>query len=77
MIADWIAIGVAMAAMDFFYTLWTACVQRRQPLLSAFYSALIVLCGGFTIVEYTTNHILLVPAAIGAAIGTWAAIRIL
>ena len=71
---NWIAIFAATLIADYFWAKWTAACTANLALDAAIYSALIVGCGGFTIVEYTSDHWLLIPAAAGAAVGTYYAV---
>lgn len=71
----WIAVFTATVIADFCWARWALHLGEGHRMRASIYSALIVLVSGFAIVEYTTDHTLLIPAALGAAIGTWFAIR--
>jgi len=71
----WVAVFLAMLIVDFFWARWAHHVSNKAVMKAAGYSALIVLCSGFTIMEYTTNPWLLLPAATGGALGTVLAMK--
>lgn len=72
---NWFFVLVAMLVGDYFWARWAYYVSRKDAEQAAGFSILIVFCSGFTIVEYTENHWLLIPAAIGAALGTFIAVK--
>lgn len=71
-----------LGALTFILTLladvcWTqynmrSAEKRAHP--AAFWSALIVAVGGLNVLLYTTSHWLLIPAILGAYLGTWVTI---
>lgn len=67
------ALGVTfmMAVLDAAYALWALATAGNSPLMSsAMASAIIVLSGGVTL-AYVNDKRMLVPAAIGAFVGTY------
>ena len=72
---NWLWVFLAMAIADWFWAEWGKACAAKKPGLASLHSVCIVLCGGFTIVEYTANHWLLIPACAGAAVGTWISVR--
>ena len=71
----WLLIFTVAVTADYFWARYTAHVSDKNRVRSAWYSFLIILCSGFTVVEYTQDHWLLVPAALGAAVGTFIAVK--
>ncbi|HEY5054584.1 MAG TPA: hypothetical protein VII58_00395 [Acidobacteriaceae bacterium] len=72
---SWVFVFAAMAAADVFWACWSAAVTARRPALAATHGAAIVVCGAFPIVEYVSNHWLLVPAVAGAWFGTYVSVK--
>jgi hypothetical protein len=72
---SYIFVFFATMLADWFWAQWGRAIVMKQAPTAAFHSVMIILCGGFTIVEYTSNHWLLIPAALGAALGTYVAVR--
>lgn len=71
----WVWVFTATVIADYFWAKWSAHCAEGNPLRASWYSILILLCGGYTIVEYTANHWLLIPACIGAGVGTYLAVK--
>jgi hypothetical protein len=71
---DWITVFLAMVAVDFAWTKYNMACAARKPHQAALWSSAIILLGAFTVVSYTQDHTLLLPAALGAYLGTWYAV---
>jgi hypothetical protein len=71
----WCFVFCAMALADWFCAEWGRACIAKKPGLAAFHGGAIVVCGAFSIVEYTSNHWLVIPATLGAAAGTWISVR--
>lgn len=71
---NWVLVFVAMMGADFAWTKYTLGVAAKDAFGAASWSAVIVGCGAFTVVSYTTNRWLLIPALLGAFIGTYLAV---
>lgn len=57
---------------------WGKCVKAvsdNKPLNAALWSGFITLLGAITIVSYTKNNWLLIPAVIGSTLGTYFSIK--
>lgn len=73
---SWVLIFIATFVVDIFWAQYTKYICLKDPAPAAFYAAMVILVGGFTIVEYTSDHWLLIPAAAaGAALGTFMAVK--
>lgn len=57
--------------VDFAWSMYIKTLARNQTLKAAGWSAFISLAGGITVISYTTNHWLLIPAVVGGAVGTY------
>ena len=65
-----LAVFLAVAIGDICWAKYIAYAAHGHRLPAAAWSAALFLCGAFTVVEYTRNHWLLIPAALGAFAGT-------
>jgi hypothetical protein len=72
---EWLAVFAAMFALDFIWARYTRAVGEKAAARSSAWATLIILVSGFVTTSYVSNPWLLVPAAIGAFTGTYAAVR--
>lgn len=65
----------SMAALDLVWARYTYAMVHHRIFKSGVYAVLIIGLSGTTIIGYTSNHWLLIPAAFGAfggtALATW------
>jgi hypothetical protein len=66
---------VAIFLLDFAYVRYTLATTARDEHASGAYAAAIIVLSGGAAVGYTAEPWLLVPAAIGAYVGTVVAVR--
>lgn len=71
---SYVLVFLSTLLADFAWTKYNMESAAKRPHPAAFWSTLIILFGAFNIVSYTTNHWLLIPAALGAYAGTWIAV---
>lgn len=62
---------VLMVIVDFAWSAYVKLLAAKKTFRAAVWSSAIVLMGSFTAIEYVTNHWLVVPAALGAFVGTY------
>lgn len=67
---------LAMTALDFVWAFYTRAVARGHALKGALYASGIICLTGTAQIGYTHNPFLLIPAALGAFLGTYAALRL-
>jgi tryptophan-rich sensory protein len=68
-----------MAVLIFFIDLIVAfawaksikAIASNKPVTAALFASFITLSGAITIISYTTNHWLLIPAVLGSGVGTY------
>lgn len=72
-----VTVFVAMFALDFVWAFYTKAIQHGQSLRGAGYAAVLICLAGTAQIGYTHDPWLLIPAALGAAGGTYAALRCL
>jgi uncharacterized protein YebE (UPF0316 family) len=73
---DYILAFIAMFLTDVFYTYYLKAVQDEQALRASSWATIIYIVAAFAIIEYNTNHLLLIPAALGAFCGTLVGMKI-
>jgi hypothetical protein len=66
---------LAMLIGDSLWAKWMLATSKRQPVPAAAYSSAIILVGGFTAVAYVNDPRYLIPAALGAFVGTYVTVR--
>lgn len=71
----WPFVFVAMLLADVLWTEWSKAIAAKRAVMSGWYAAGIVVCGAFSTTEYVHDPILILPAAAGAALGTWWSVR--
>lgn len=57
---------------------WAKCVKSvsdDKALESGLWSIFITLSGAITIISYTQNHLLLIPATLGGGVGTYLSVK--
>ena len=75
---NWIMfIGVFLAMMitDIMWAKYTLAVAFLNPFLAGIYSAVIILMGAVTVVAYVEDRYMLIPAMLGAFVGTYYTIK--
>lgn len=68
---DYIITFFAVFFTDIFYTYYLKSVQEEQALKASFWAVTVFLIACVTVINYTTNHWLLIPAGLGAFCGTY------
>lgn len=70
----WVAVFTATVIADWLWARWAMATTSRRAFGAALLSGAIIICGGFTTIEFTRDPWLLLPAAAGAFAGTWIAV---
>ena len=73
---DYVFTFFALFFTDIFYTYYLKSVQEERALRASCWAVLVFLVACFAVIEYTTNHMLLIPAAFGAFFGTMVGMKI-
>lgn len=71
----WLAVFAITAVIDI---VWTRCVQytaQKKPVPAAGTASLLVLLGAFNTLAVVDDPRMVIPAALGAFVGTWWACR--
>mgnify|MGYP001591418958 CR=1 FL=1 len=72
---EWLLVFVAFLVMDMAYAAWAKKVAERDPLQASLYAVAIVLCSAFVTISFVKDYWTVVPAALGAFVGTWIVVR--
>jgi hypothetical protein len=73
---EYIITFFAIFFMDVFYTYYLRAVQHNQALRASSWAVVVYAIAAFAIIEYNTNHYLLIPACLGAFCGTFVGMKI-
>ena len=66
----------ALFFTDVFYTYYLRSVQNDEVLKSSVWSVVVFLIASIAVINYTSDHIMLIPACLGAFCGTYVGMRI-
>ena len=61
--------------IDIFYTYYLKSVTDSKVLVASLWSIVITILGANVVISYTTDHMLLIPAAMGAFCGTFVGMK--
>lgn len=65
----------AIFFLDIVYTYYLRCVQENKALGASVWSMACYILGSVAVINYTTNHWLIIPAIAGAFVGTWVGMK--
>lgn len=71
----WLLIFILNLLLDIVYAKYTIEVQARRAGQAGLWASGIILTGGISILLYTQTPILLIPAALGALVGTYFTVK--
>lgn len=63
-------VGLSVALADAVWVVYIRTIAENQHLTAAFVSVILILLGAFVTIAYVSDRRMLVPAAIGAFLGT-------
>jgi O-antigen/teichoic acid export membrane protein len=66
----------ALFFTDIFYTYYLRSVQNNEALKSSLWAVIVFFIAAMAVVNYTTDHMLLIPACLGAFCGTYVGMKI-
>lgn len=75
MLIDSILVFIAMVLTDAFWTLYFIATKEEKAVNAGFWSMMIIILGGFSTVSIVENTWNMIPAALGAFVGTYAVVR--
>ena len=66
---------VCMFFTDIVYTQLLKSVQNDRPMASSIWASLITFLGGVAVINYTTDNMMIIPAVLGAFVGTYVGMK--
>lgn len=75
MILQFFYVFFIVFVLDFFWAEYTKSISDGRRGTASFVAFLLIVLSGASIISYTTNHVLLAPAGLGAAAGTYCSMR--
>lgn len=72
---QWLLIFTINVALDVVYAKYTIATTARRPVEAGLWATAIILVGAASIVLYTNNYWLVIPAAAGAFVGTYYTVK--
>ena len=73
---DYLLAFFAIFFTDIFYTYYLKAVHEEQTLKASGWATIVYVVAAVAIIEYNSNHMLLIPAAVGAFCGTWVGMKL-
>ena len=73
---DFVTTFFAIFFLDVVYTYYLRCITDNNVLGASFWSVACYILGSIAVINYTTNHWLLIPAMVGAFCGTYVGMKI-
>jgi hypothetical protein len=67
----WVGIFLLTLVVDFAWSMYIKSLANNKHMRAVGWSVFISIAGGITVIGYTENHWLLIPAVIGGAVGTY------
>lgn len=75
---DWVQAGsvaASMAAVDWAWARYAMALADRRAVASSLWAVAILLPSGWAIMSYVHDPMMLVPAAVGAFVGTYVSVK--
>jgi uncharacterized membrane protein YfcA len=73
---DYVTTFFAIFLLDVVYTYYLRCVADNNILGASSWSVACYILGSIAVINYTTNHWLIIPAIAGAFVGTFVGMKI-
>ena len=67
---------LAIFATDILYVYFVKSIQNDHPLRAAWWSMVVTFTASVAVINYTTDHLALIPALLGAFFGTYLGMRL-
>lgn len=71
----YLLVFLATTFVDVAWTKYTLAVAAKHAVRASLWSTIIVAVGAFSVLSYTQDNLALIPAAAGAFVGTFWAVR--
>lgn len=74
-ILSFVSVFLAVMIADVCWTFYFIKIEERKSIGAGLWGAGVYVCGAFAVIHYTTDKTMIIPAVLGAFIGTWATIE--
>lgn len=72
---EWLVTFFALFFTDIFYTYYLKSVNNNKPLLASLWAVVVFSIASIAVINYTSDHWLLIPACLGAFLGTYVGMK--
>ena len=76
MIQDYVFTFLAVFLLDIVYTYYLRAVHEDKAMLAGMWSVGCYILGSMAVINYTSDHMLILPAIAGAFLGTFAGMKL-
>ena len=73
---DYIFTFLCMFFTDAMYTYYLSAVSEKRALVASWWAMVVLYAASTVTINYTTDHMMLIPALLGAFMGTYISIRV-
>lgn len=73
---EWLQVFFGLIIIDVLYAIYTKQVQRDNLFWSSLLATIIFVINAVVVISFVDNHWLLIPAGLGAFIGTYIGVKI-
>jgi tryptophan-rich sensory protein len=73
---DYIITFTALFITDVVNTLYIKSINEEQPLAASLWAVVLTLAASVAVINYTRDNIMLIPALLGAFVGTYVGMKI-
>lgn len=70
---DYVFTFFAVVVLDIVNTYYLQSITNHKPFLASFWAVIVTFVGAYAVINYTSNHMMLIPALLGAFVGTYIA----
>jgi uncharacterized membrane protein YfcA len=67
---------LAVFVTDLLYVYFVKSIQQDKPISAGLWSMVVTLTASIAVINYTEDHYALIPALLGAFVGTWVGMKI-
>lgn len=72
---EWFVTFFALFFTDIFYTYYLKSVNNNKPLFASLWAVVVFSIASIAVINYTSDHWLLIPACLGAFLGTYVGMK--
>ncbi len=73
---EYITTFFALFFTDVFYTYYLRAIQNDEALKSSIWAVVVFFIASIAVINYTNDHMMLIPACLGAFCGTWVGMKL-